>query len=172
MSDFDRALAITLQFEGGYSNHPKDPGGATMKGVTQRVFDKYCTDNRVEHRDVRTITDDEVEDIYMNRYWVPAKCTLFSWPLNAAVFDFAVNSGVSRAIIELQRCVGAKPDGVFGPVTKKAATSADQAKLVGAYLDARVAFLEVIMKRNPALEAFRNGWMRRVATLRKDLLKK
>jgi lysozyme family protein len=172
MSDFEQALALTLQFEGGYSNHPKDPGGATMKGVTQRVFDKYCTDNRIPHRDVRTITDDEVEDIYLNRYWIPAKCMLFSWPLNAAIFDFAVNSGVSRAIIELQRCVGVKTDGIFGPVTKKAATQMDQTKLVGQYLDARVAFLEVIMKQNPALEAFRKGWMRRVATLRKGLLGK
>ena len=41
MSGFVQALPVVLRFEGGYADHPNDPGGATNKGITQAVFDAY-----------------------------------------------------------------------------------------------------------------------------------
>jgi Glycosyl hydrolase 108 len=96
-SDFQRALEITLKYEGGYANHPNDPGGATQNGVTQRVYNKYRTMRRKPIRGVQHIARNELEDIYQSGYWIASGASSCEWPLSLAVFDLAVNSGAGRA---------------------------------------------------------------------------
>ena len=71
---FDRAMRFVLRWEGGFVNHPNDPGGATNKGVTQNVYHKWLQKHDRSIQDVIHITDEEVHEIYFQNYWKAAKC--------------------------------------------------------------------------------------------------
>src|SRR5215212_9684838 len=90
---FQASLPFILRWEGGYVNHPADPGGATNKGVTQRVYDDWRVRRGMPARDVRQIMDDEVHAIYEAGYWTPPHCDLLPRPLDLVQFDTAVNMG-------------------------------------------------------------------------------
>jgi lysozyme family protein len=143
-TDFERALAITLKFEGGWyaGNLPGDPN-PTMRGVIQKTYDAWRKEHGFPTRSVREIADDELADIYRRKFWEKASCGLESWPLNALMFDWAVNSGPKHALNGLIR--------VF-----------DDPKL---YLEVRWAFLENLMAKRPSTRVFRKGWARRVNAL-------
>jgi lysozyme family protein len=151
MTDFERALAITLRSEGGYSNNPSDPGGATQFGVTQATFWHYLSDKGQPMRDVRTITGAELRDIYKSRYWDPVTQGR-TWPLNAVLFDVAVNSGPGTALWMLEQAKTQVP--VSAPDRMKA--------LALAVCDVRQQFFRDIVKRRPTSLIFLNGWLRRV----------
>ena len=104
--NFSRSYAAALKEEGGFSNHPKDPGGATMRGVTQRVYDAYRINKGEYKQSVGRISDFEVRDIFKRQYWDAVKADELPAGVDYAVFDFAINSGPSRAVKELQRIVG------------------------------------------------------------------
>lgn len=96
---FTAALAFVLRWEGGYSDHPLDPGGATNQGVTQATYDAYRRSQGWPVRSVREIHDAEVRAIYHERYWLRAGCDTISPPaLALCVMDAAVNSGVGAAL--------------------------------------------------------------------------
>lgn len=101
---FEKALQFVLKYEGGYVNDPDDRGGATNKGITQKVFDAYLTDKRRVIRDVKYIDDEEVRDIYYNRYWISAGCHKMTDKFAIICFDTAVNMGVSRVGEFLKAC--------------------------------------------------------------------
>lgn len=153
--DFRRALAFALQFEGGWANLKEDAGGPTMKGVTQASYNRYLSDKGLPLHSVRTISDAELNDIYLNRYWVPAT-TGRSWPLNAACFDVAVNHGKDNAVWMLAEA--------------KKRVSADDKDLVRsvalAMCDVRVEFYRDIIRRRPSQIIFWRGWKRRADALR------
>lgn len=154
-----------LGWEGGFVNHPKDPGGATNKGVTQRVYDNYRSRKGLGRQSVKLIISDEVSEIYVNQYWTPARCDDLPAGLDYAVFDFAVNSGVARAAKELQRLVGAKMDGVIGDQTLSLVAKADVVELIEAYCAARLAFVKRIRHRKTKellWKTFGTGWKRRI----------
>ena len=112
--NFDKSLKMILQHEGGYVNHPRDPGGETNLGVTKRVY--------VEGggtKDMRDLTQEDVAPIYEKNYWGRAKCDHLPSGLDLAVFDWAVNSGVGRAAKKLQTMIGTEADGGSGPNTLK-----------------------------------------------------
>lgn len=99
MTAFDKALAQVLKWEGGYVEHPADPGGATAYGVTQATYDAWRRKQGVEPRLVREIDRTEVEAIYWGSYWLRAGCDQLQPPaLALVVFDAAVNSGVGAAL--------------------------------------------------------------------------
>lgn len=161
MSDekFRACLAETLKWEGGWSNHPADPGGPTMKGVIQRVYDAWREKNGKPRRSVRYIDDDEVEAIYRENYWSIVRGDELPPGLDLAVFDFGVNSGPARSARYLQKVLKVKIDGVIGPVTLKAANDADPLETVTALMAERRAFLNQI----PYKQHFIKGWMNRCA---------
>ena len=99
MNPFRLALEFTLRWEGGYSHHEKDPGGATNMGITQATYDHWRRGKGLSPQPVRGIAQDEVEQIYYENYWLRAGCDQTE-PLGLAisVFDFAVNSGVATAL--------------------------------------------------------------------------
>jgi lysozyme family protein len=163
---FETALPFVLRWEGGYVNHPNDPGGATNKGVTQAVYSAWRSRQGLPDGDVRLLTDDEMAAIYESGYWVPAKCPVMETPLDQVQFDTAVNMGVGRAVRFLQQAVGASVDGSFGPGTQRCLACCDPAEAVLKYLDAREAYYRDLPNRNPKLAVFLKGWLNRLDALR------
>jgi lysozyme family protein len=164
--NFERALAAVLKHEGGYSNHPKDPGGATNFGVTQRVYDAWRKNNGKEPRSVREIEKAEVDAVYWGQYWIMVRGDQLPDGLDYATFDFAVNSGPSKAIKELQAVLGVKVDGIPGNVTIAAAQAADPVKTTDALCDRRMAFLRGLS----TYSTFGRGWSTRVGGVRATAL--
>src|SRR5690349_19262882 len=97
-SNFRTSLGLVLAHEGGYVNHPKDPGGATNFGVTQKVYDAFRKYHGLKTQSVKLIATSEVSDIYNRNYWKLCRADSLPCGLDYAVFDFDVNSGVSRAV--------------------------------------------------------------------------
>ena len=162
---YPQAIKAVLLHEGGYVNHPKDPGGATNKGVTQKVYDAY----RVRHGEpillsVKSISDGEVHDIYRMQYWNAIRGDELPAGIDYCVFDFAVNSGPSRAVKYLQTALGVKPDGLLGLVTLQAAIEAGASPtVIQTICNNRLAFLKGL-KTWPT---FGKGWGSRVEGVRK-----
>ena len=157
-SNFEPSLALVLAHEGGFVDHPKDPGGPTNKGVTQRVYDGYRTANKLATRSVKVISDKEVGEIYRQQYWGAIRGDELPQGLDYAVFDFAVNSGVTRAIRNLQLCLGVVADGHFGNVTLSAVNRAKPSDLIIALCGRRMEFLRSLA----TFGTFGKGWTRRV----------
>jgi len=164
MSDdrFARAFVLLGVHEGEYSNHPDDPGGATMKGVTQRTYNSFRDRRSLPRKDVREISDSEVEKIYRGQYWNAIKADNLPNGVAYCVFDAAVNSGPGRAVRWLQELIGAKVDGVVGDETISKVRNVKPMTLIDKYCDKRLAF----MKRLAHWSTFKNGWSRRVAEVR------
>jgi len=160
----DRAIVALAVHEGGWSNHPKDPGGATMKGVTQRTYDAYNTRIGKTTRSVRHITDEEVTTIYQEQYWNTISGDALPNGLGYCVFDGSVNSGPSRAAKWLQQVLKVAQDGVIGAQTLAALVGRDIKEIIDLYCDLRLAF----MKRLKHWSTFKNGWTRRVSEVRKQ----
>ena len=162
MDRFERAFGLLAVHEGGYVNHPDDPGGATNRGVTQRTYDNHRRCHGRAPRDVRSITDDEVVEIYRNQYWDAVRADDLPEGVAYCVFDAAVNSGPSRAARWLQAGIGAGIDGMVGDETVGCVASIDPRQLIDSYCDRRLAF----MRRLRHWPMFKNGWSRRVAEVR------
>lgn len=90
MEPFERALDFVLAWEGGYTNDPLDPGGATNLGITQREYDQWRWNRKRPARSVREIALDEARAIYRDQYWTPCRCGELHWPLSCPVFLAAV----------------------------------------------------------------------------------
>jgi len=162
-TEFERSLTRVLVSEGGYVNDPRDPGGATNRGVTQRVYDAYRQRHGLQPVPVRNISSSEVDAIYRSNYWELAKCDLMPAGISYVVFDGAVNSGVSQSVKWLQRALGVTPDGIAGNATIAAIKSyGDMDKLVDAICDRRLAFLKSLK----TWKTFGKGWASRVASVR------
>jgi lysozyme family protein len=163
MDNFHKALAATLTWEGGYVNNPSDHGGATMRGITQAVYDAYLRSIGANPHSVKEIRDEEVELIYKRNYWDVCECDSLPWPLAFVVFDCAVNSGPSRSIKLLQgACPGLAIDGVVGPKTLEAAKTVDPVLVV----NAREAVVRRIVARDATQAKFLGGWLNRIAAVR------
>lgn len=163
MSELERSLFQVLKHEGGYVNHPKDPGGETNKGITKAVYDDYRKSKGLSTRSVKHLEQHELEDIYRARYWNLVKGDKLPVGVSYAVFDGAVNSGVSQSAKWLQRALGVKADGIIGPATIAAINAYPSAsKLIDGILDQRMKFLRAL-KTWPT---FGRGWTRRVDSVR------
>jgi len=158
-ANLETALRYVLASEGGYVNDPRDSGGATNFGITQRVYDAFRQRNDLRPQSVRAITPDEVASIYKRQYWDAVKADDLPDGLDYAVFDYAVNSGPKRAATDLQRVLGVKADGIVGNVTLAAAGSGDVFALIDALCNRRMAFLQTLK----TWKTFGRGWGRRVA---------
>lgn len=168
-SSFTAAHRNMLRFEGGFSNHPQDPGGVTLEGVIQTRYDEY---RRWKKRPQKALTASmrltpewilERDEIYRHYYWLPAGCRDLPVGVDAAIYDYAVNSGPSRAVKVLQRLVGADVTGTINDPTIKAAWSRNHAALINSICDERMAFLRSLKKLWPV---FGRGWAARVNGVR------
>jgi lysozyme family protein len=164
---YPAALKETLKWEGGYVNHPADPGGPTNFGVTQRVYDGYRGGKGLPKQSVRYIGQGEVQAIYGQLYADKIRFDDLPAGIDLAVFDAAVNSGPGQAAKWLQRALGVKVDGVIGPATILAASTApNKLAIIRGVCDLRLAF----MRRLKTFETFGRGWVRRVEAIRASSL--
>ncbi|MEP9368646.1 glycoside hydrolase family 108 protein [Xanthobacter sp. VNH20] len=162
-SSFATALSRVLSYEGGYSDHPADPGGPTMKGIIQREYDAYRARRGLPKQSVRLISDDEMHDIYRTSYWDACRCDELPPGVDFVVFDGAVNSGPTQSLKWLQRALKVPVDGDIGPVTIEAANACqDKAALIDDICDRRIAMLRSLK----TFPVFGKGWLSRVADVR------
>jgi lysozyme family protein len=166
---FQASLPFVLRWEGGFVDHPDDPGGRTNRGVTQNVYDAWRRDRGLPQRDVKVITDDEVGAIYESGYWFPPRCDLLARHLDLVQFDTAVNMGVRRAVRFLQGAVGCGVDGDFGPITERASAACDAGTTIVKYCDAREAYYRRLAATRPRLAIFLKGWLNRLNALRSEV---
>jgi lysozyme family protein len=166
---YDAALPFVLRWEGGFVDHPKDPGGRTNKGVTQRVYTAWLARRGLPDQDVKRITDTEVKAIYESDYWLPPRCDVLPTRLDLVQFDTAVNMGVGRAVRFLQSAVGCGVDGQFGSGTLQAVAGCDPRGALARYCETREAFYRRLVARNPDLAVFLKGWMNRLNSLRSEV---
>jgi lysozyme family protein len=169
--NFQRSLSHVLKHEGGYVDHPKDPGGATNKGITIGTFRRYVDRNGTKD-DLKRITDDQVASVYKKQYWDKVCGDDLPDGLDYAVFDFAVNSGPSRAAKYLQNIVGVIQDGKIGKQTLLAVTASKKSAtvLIEELCADRLAFMKRIKDKSGRLlwPTFGKGWARRVNAVEDD----
>jgi lysozyme family protein len=163
--NFQKALKLVLIHEGGFADHPKDPGGATMKGVTLATFRRHFGSDKTK-KDLKKITDDQLAHVYRTGYWDKCRCDMLPSGVDYAVFDGAVNSGPGRSAVWLQAAVGAVQDGGIGPNTLTRVATHEPKAIINDKLDRRLAYLRGLR----TFADFGRGWTRRVARVREDAL--
>ena len=154
--NFERALAIVLRHEGGFVNHPNDPGGMTNNGITKKVYDAYMGKVTTE-QEMRDMPENHVAEIYKKQYWDRVNADSLASGLDLSVFDWAVNSGCGRAVKALQKCVGVKQDGGLGPITLKSVNEHDAEELI----EMKSVERETFYRKLKTFEHFGKGWLRR-----------
>jgi len=166
MTRFDTCLELVLAEEGGFSNHPADPGGVTNLGVTKAVFEAWVnTPVTVERMASLTVRD--VWPIYRTNYWNPIRADDLPAGIDLIVFDAAVNSGPRRAARWLQRCVHAEVDGAIGPKTLAITKEADHESVIRQFSQERLFFLQSL----DTWKFFGKGWEKRVRRKQEQALK-
>jgi lysozyme family protein len=148
-------LKVTLRHEGGWSDHPRDPGGATMKGVTLATYRRYHPG--AGKAELRAISDAQVQEIYRDGFWNAVAAESLPHGVDLVTFDAAVNSGPGRAAKWLQIAVGAKPDGKVGPQTLR--LIAEPKALIQRLSARRLGFVQGLR----TWAVFGRGWRRRIA---------
>ena len=153
--------SYVLASEGGYVNHPHDPGKATNMGITIGTL-RAWRGAKVTNEDVRNLTQKEALAIYKAQYWDTVRADLLPLGLDYLTFDYAVNSGPARAIKDLQRTVGADDDGVIGQKTlskiKEYIAANGMHALLNAYATRRWNFVQGLS----TFSTFGDGWRRRI----------
>jgi lysozyme family protein len=163
---FNECIATVLRHEGGYVNHPKDPGGATNRGITLRTLRDWRGDDSLTAEAVRDMTEGEAKEIYLARYWNPVRGDDLPPGIDLAVLDWAVHGGVGRAVRDLQTVLGVTVDGAIGRQTLDAARRADPAEVIRALCDRRLTRL----RSRPHWDVFGRGWERRVREIEEAAL--
>ena len=169
--NFKHCLEIILHHEGGYVNHPKDPGGMTNLGVTKRVYESWVG-KEVDESDMRALTPEDVAPIYEKNYWHKIKGNDLPGGLDLCVFDFGVNAGPGRAAKYLQKMIGTVADGGIGPNTLQALGLYEEevggvAEVVKEYQKRRQGYYEGLS----TFATFGKGWTRRVVETTEEALK-
>lgn len=159
--NFNRALSEVLKHEGGYVNHPNDPGGPTNLGITLANFRRYVKPNGTI-ADLRNLTVQQAGVVYRRRYWDAVLGADLPSGVDFCVFDYAVNSGPSRAVRHLQEVLGVAVDGRIGPRTLAAIRNRLPADVIHALCDRRLRFLRALK----TWKTFGKGWSRRVGEVR------
>ncbi len=151
---FNKAFDLLMVNEGGYVDDPNDKGGQTKFGICKASY---------PNEDIRNLTIDRAKEIYRRDFWLKAKCDRLPDALSVAVFDFAVNSGIKRAVKNLQSVLGIEVDGVIGNQTIGAANSKPLLPIIQAYHDKRLNYLMSLK----SWEIYGSGWGKRVVRVQK-----
>jgi lysozyme family protein len=156
MNAFERAWQFIQVVEGGatITNDPDDRGGMTRYGISQAAY---------PFEDIRNLTEDRAKHLYQRDYWAKAWCDKFPAQVGIALFDSAVNQGVSAAVRLLQESLRVEADGIVGPATLAAANRRPPNEIVNEFLSRRA------VRYADGQAKYRRGWFRRLFLL-KDAL--
>lgn len=176
-NNFDKALSLVLQSEGGFTVNALDSGntlsdgrqGCTNKGITQANWEAFVG-HPVTHNDMRVLTQEQIAKFYKTKYWNLAKCDELPSGVDYVVFDFAVNAGVGRAVKTLQQALGVTPDGLIGRVTLSKLDEYDKPTLIAKFSEKKIEFYQDLVTRKPSQEIFLKGWLNRVSATRQDAI--
>ena len=163
---FSEALEVILHHEGGYVNHPKDPGGETNLGVTKRVYEEFGGE-----KEMKDLTKEDVEPIYKKNYWNRVKGNDLPEGLDLCIFDFAVNAGPGRAAKFIQRLVGTTVDGGIGPNTLKCIDDYVKENSVAETIEKYQSMRQEYYEGLSTFETFGRGWTRRVDEVTQEATK-
>ena len=152
---FLACLAFTLQQEGGFVNDPRDPGGATNKGITLATYRRWVPDATEDA--LRHISDADVARIYRAGYWSPIRGADLPAGVDLMAFDFGVNAGPGRSAKMLQRAAGVAEDGAIGPVTLAAVRDVPVAEMVRLLSDLQRTYYATLAN----FGFFGRGWLAR-----------
>ena len=150
--NFDECLKMLLHHEGGYVNHPSDPGGETNLGVTKKVYQEWGGT-----KDMKDLTVEDVAPIYKKNYWDRCKCDDLESGVDWVVFDWAVNSGTGRSAKAIQKICGASQDGAIGPKTLALIGTQNTQYVIEEFGKIRQDFYESLK----TFDTFGKGWTRR-----------
>ena len=154
-SNFQECLDLVLKSEGGWVNHPSDPGGETNLGVTKAVWEEY-----VGHpvASMKNLTKDDVAPLYELKYWRTCYCEVLPRGLDFVVFSMGVNAGPGRSVKLLQQSLGCVPDGVIGPRTRELISTNNSANLIAKFSETRREYYRSLK----SFPTFGKGWVARV----------
>jgi lysozyme family protein len=159
--NFSRAINAVLEYEGGYVNNPQDKGGPTNLGVTLANFRAYVKpDGTID--DLKKLTREQAGVVFRRHYWDEVMGSSLPDGIDLCVFDYAVNSGPSRAVKLLQTLAGTAADGKIGSKTLAAVEAIEPGMLIDELCDGRLKFLKGI----PSFPTFGKGWVSRVEKVR------
>ncbi len=167
---FLNVYEIVMEYEGGYVNHPNDPGGETYKGISRRAHPNWEGWKLIDQR--KPVPERLVQEFYYNNYWTRLRCDEMPYPVGEYLFDFGVNAGITRAILTVQRALNVKVDGVLGPVTLSAIQKHDPQKLMYELLRLRVGYYVTITMQRSSFQIFFLGWIRRTIEVFDRLMSK
>jgi lysozyme family protein len=156
INNFVKSLHHVLKSEGGFIDHPDDPGGVTNKGITARTYENFLG-GPVDVQMMRDIPDNHVEEIYKDMYWEVVLADDLPAGVDLCVFDFGVNAGPVRSAKMLQSCVDATEDGVIGPKTLARVSEQDTEELIKLFSVKREEYYKSLRH----FETFGRGWLRR-----------
>jgi lysozyme family protein len=163
--NFRDCLELVLKHEGGFVNHPKDPGGITNLGVTKRVWEEWIGHPATE-KDMRELTPALVAPMYEMKYWRTSYCEKLPRGLDLLVFSMAVNAGAGRSVKLLQDAIGVVADGVIGPNTMAKINEANVETLIDKFSEARRQFYRGLK----LFPVFGRGWTARTDKERLEAL--
>lgn len=160
-ANFDVAVALIFELEGGYVDNPLDPGGATNMGITLRTLTAW-RGTAASKADVKALTKDEATAIYGAYYWNATHSALLPAGLDVMVFEGAVNLGPARSSKMLQAVVGTDQDGSIGPITLAATKTKNTVMCIEALASVRIDFYRSLS----TFSTFGKGWLNRVSSVR------
>jgi len=163
--NWEKCLEMILHHEGGYVNHPKDPGGETNLGVTKRVYEEWGGT-----KDMKDLTIEDVSPIYKKNYWDKVKADELPSGLDLCIFDFGVNAGPGRAAKYLQSLVGTTVDGGIGPNSLRAVAEHVDRWSIERTIDDYQANRQKYYEKLKTFDTFGRGWTRRVDETTKSAL--
>ena len=155
-ANYDKCLETILHHEGGYVNHPKDPGGETNLGVTKRVYEEFGGT-----KDMKDLTVEDVAPIYKKGYWDKMKGDELPNGLDLCVFDFGVNAGPGRAAKFLQRMIGTTVDGGIGPMTLAKVNEYVKENTIEETIEKYQSMRQEYYEGLSTFDTFGKGWTRR-----------
>lgn len=154
--DFAYNIEPILRAEGGFAADAgltRDSGGLTKYGISQKAYPA---------RDIENLTMRDALEIYYTDYYTKLDCTELPYPVDLLMLDSAVNMGVSAAVKQLQRCVGANVDGIMGEQTLQMTNAMSTAQLFSKLLVARAQYYANIVAQKRCRRVYLTSWFNRL----------
>lgn len=166
MANFELAYKTTLENEGGYVNDPNDSGGETYKGISRNNWSKWEGWTKIDIAKTKPgfpnnlNIESDVFEFYQVNFWNRLRADqIENQQIAESIFDFAVNAGIGTAVSLAQMVVGAKSDGVIGPITIEAINKYNPELFLAEFTLAKIARYVSIVKRRPENKKYFYSWI-------------